>query len=205
MIRQFNPDSAVAIDKKREAQSFCSKVDRFVPLRRHRSAVLGGDVKLHRNGLGEGQNDFDTSESDAFAAPGLHLVSGKFGLTAESGFKLVLIFALVLVGGDLSFVRGQDLPGSEKQKIETLIKQVANLKDAKFVRNGSTYNADSAAVFLRRKWQANQSNVKTARDFIDKVASFSGTSGKPYLIRFKDGSESESRDFLLSQLKKLDP
>ena len=112
---------------------------------------------------------------------------------------------MVLFGGDLSFVRAQNLPNSEKQKIETLIKQVANLKDAKFVRNGSAYNADSAAVFLRRKWQANESEVKTAQDFIDKVARFSGTSGKPYLIRFKDGSESQSRDFLLAQLKKLDP
>lgn len=120
-------------------------------------------------------------------------------------FKLIPVFVLVLFGGDLSFVRAQNLPNSEKQKIETLIKQVANLKDAKFVRNGSSYNADSAAVFLRRKWQANESNVKTARDFIDKVASFSATSGKPYLIRFKDGSESQSRDFLLAQLKKLDP
>src|SRR5262249_40739858 len=100
---------------------------------------------------------------------------------------------------------GPNLPNSEKQKIETLIKQVANLKDAKFVRNGSSYNADSAAVFLRRKCQASESEVKTAQDFIDKVASFSATSGKPYLIRFKDGSESQSRDFLLAQLKKLDP
>ena len=120
-------------------------------------------------------------------------------------FKLIPVFVLVLFGGDLSFVRAQNLPNSEKQKIETLIKQVANLKDAKFVRNGSAYNADSAAVFLRRKWQANESEVKTAQDFIDKVASFSATSGKPYLIRFKDGSESQSRDFLLTQLKKLDP
>jgi len=77
------------------------------------------------------------------------------------------------------------------------------LKDAKFVRNGSTYNADSAATFLRRKWQANQSQVKTALDFIDKVAAFSGTSGKPYLIRFEDGKEIRSRDFLLTELKKL--
>jgi Family of unknown function (DUF5329) len=102
-------------------------------------------------------------------------------------------------------VQAQILPGSEKQKIEALIKQVANLKDVKFVRNGSAYNADSAAVFLRRKWEANASEVKTARDFIDKVASFSGTSGKPYLIRFKDGEEIQSRDFLVAQLKKLDP
>jgi Family of unknown function (DUF5329) len=119
-------------------------------------------------------------------------------------FKLILIFAFALASGGLSLVQAQTLPNTEKQKIETLIKQVANLKDAKFVRNGSAYNADNAAVFLRRKWEANESEVKTARDFIDKVASFSGTSGKPYLIRFKDGGEIKSRDFLLAQLKKLD-
>ena len=119
-------------------------------------------------------------------------------------FKLILIFTLTLGSGGLSLVQAQTLPNSEKQKIEALIKQVANLKDAKFVRNGSAYNADSAATFLRRKWEANESEVKTARDFIDKVASFSGTSGKPYLIRFKDGGEIKSRDFLLAQLKNLD-
>ena len=119
-------------------------------------------------------------------------------------FKLILIFTLTLGSGGLSLVQAQTLPNTEKQKIEALIKQVANLKDAKFVRNGSAYNADSAATFLRRKWEANESEVKTARDFIDKVASFSGTSGKPYLIRFKDGGEIKSRDFLLAQLKNLD-
>jgi Family of unknown function (DUF5329) len=119
-------------------------------------------------------------------------------------FKLILIFAFTLVSGDFSFAQAQTLPNSEKQKIEALIKHVADLKDAKFVRNGSAYNADTAAVFLRRKWEAKESEVKTARDFIDKVASFSGTSGKSYLIQFKDGSEIKSRDFLLAQLKKLD-
>src|SRR4030095_2486650 len=102
-------------------------------------------------------------------------------------FKLILIYAVPLASGDFSFAQPQTLPNSEKQKIEALIKHVADLKDAKFVRNGSAYNADTAAVFLRRKWEANESEVKTARDFIDKVASFSGTSGKPYVIRFKDG------------------
>jgi hypothetical protein len=96
------------------------------------------------------------------------------------------------------------MPAGEKQKIETLIHQVNDLKDASFVRNGSTYNSSSAATFLRRKWQANQSQVRTARDFIDKVASISGTSGKPYLIRFKDGKEIHSRDFLLAKLKSME-
>jgi len=48
--------------------------------------------------------------------------------------------------------------------------------------------------------ERNDAEVKTARDFIDKVASVSGTSGKPYMMRFKDGSEVKSRDFLMAVL-----
>jgi Family of unknown function (DUF5329) len=98
----------------------------------------------------------------------------------------------------------QALDPAETQKIETLINQVRALKDARFIRNGSSYSADYAAIFLSRKWQANQSNVKTARDFIDKVASFSGTTNKPYLIRFKDGREIKSREFFLAELNKIE-
>lgn len=104
-----------------------------------------------------------------------------------------------------SFLHAQNLPVTEKQKIEALIKQVGELKDAKFIRNGSTYEVSSAVRLLRGKWDANAAEVKSARDFIDKVASMSGTSGKPYLIRFKDGREIESREYLLAELQKLEP
>jgi hypothetical protein len=101
-------------------------------------------------------------------------------------------------------VAGQTAPAAERQKIESLIKQVGEIKDATFIRNGSTYEVASAVRFLRGKWKANDAEVKTVRDFIDRVASASGTSGKPYLIRFKDGREIKSRDFLLAELKKLE-
>jgi len=114
--------------------------------------------------------------------------------------SLLLLFAAIP-----RFCGAQSAPAAEKQKIEALIKRVGELKDAKFVRNGSTYEPRTAVRFLRGKWEANDAKVKTARDFIDNVASFSGTSGKPYLIRFKDGRELKSSDFLLAELKKLEP
>jgi hypothetical protein len=103
-----------------------------------------------------------------------------------------------------NFTTAQSAPAAEKQKIEALIKQLGDLKDARVVRNGSAYEPATAARFLRSKWQANDTEVKTARDFVDKVASSSGTSGKPYLIRFKDGRELKSRDFLISELNKIE-
>jgi hypothetical protein len=104
----------------------------------------------------------------------------------------------------VSVVAADGLPPPEKQKIEALIKHVENLKDAKFVRNDSEYDAKTAARFLRGKWDSNESKIKTARDFIEKAASVSSTSGKPYLIRFKDGKDVKTGDYLSEQLKKLE-
>jgi hypothetical protein len=114
-----------------------------------------------------------------------------------TGLLLVLVVAP-------SFLQAQTLPATENQKIEALIKHVGDLKDAKFIRNGSTYETSSAVRFLRGKWNANKAEVITARDFIDKVASMSGTSGKPYFIRFNDGKEIKSSEFLLAELKKIE-
>ena len=119
-----------------------------------------------------------------------------------SKFAVFLVLALGLAIS--SFVHAQALPTTERQKIETLIKHVGELKDAKFIRNGWSYDVSSAVRFLRGKWEANEPSVKTARDFIDKVASFSGTSGKPYLIRFQDGKEIPSREFLTTELQKIE-
>jgi len=117
---------------------------------------------------------------------------------------LVFIAWLLAFAAFPRFSWAQSAPPAEKQKIEALIKQVSDLKDAKFVRNGSSYEPPTAMRFLRGKWEAHDAQVTTARDFIDKVASVSGTSGKPYLIRFKDGRELKSRDFLLAELRKLE-
>ena len=113
----------------------------------------------------------------------------------------VLLLALIVAP---SFLHAQTLPRAEKQKIEALISHVGALKEAKFVRNGWTYEPSTAVRFLRGKWEANASEVKSARDFIDKVASRSGTSGKPYQIRFDDGKEIKSRELLLAELKKIE-
>jgi hypothetical protein len=101
-------------------------------------------------------------------------------------FKLALTFALLLALVLPALLQAQTTPLSEKEKIEALINVVSQLKTAKFVRNGWTYSAD------------------TAPDFIDRIGSVSGTSGRPYLVRLKDGTEVHSREFLLAELKKLE-
>jgi Family of unknown function (DUF5329) len=119
-------------------------------------------------------------------------------------FRLVAVLAL-FVGSLLPFIAaGQSAPETERQKIESLINHVGELKDTRFIRNGKEYDVAVAVRFLRGKWKANDKEVKTAWDFVDKVASASGTSGAPYRIRFKDGREITSRAFLFAELKKLE-
>jgi hypothetical protein len=94
----------------------------------------------------------------------------------------------------------QQIPTAEQQKIEELIGAVEQLKNAQFVRNGKSYSAASAARFLREKWKARESEVRTAEDFIEKVGSFSLTTGRPYAIRFASGQETPSALFFRSLL-----
>ena len=95
-------------------------------------------------------------------------------------------------------------PMSEDQKIEALIKTVEQLKDATFIRNGKEHDCHAAAKHMRDKWEHGKDQIKTAKDFIEKAASNSLKSGKPYIIKFKDGREVESGAFLNEELKKLE-
>jgi hypothetical protein len=119
-------------------------------------------------------------------------------------FVVTLCCSIFLQTSVLQSVGAQTAPAAERQKIEALIKSIADAKDLQFVRNGKVYDSVIAAKFLRGKLAANDAEVKTAHAFIDKVASFSGTSGEPYLIRRSDGTEIKSKDYLLAELQKLE-
>jgi len=61
-----------------------------------------------------------------------------------------------------------------------------------------------AAEFLRRKWKSRRSEIHSAADFIEKVASFSSTTGKRYSIRWRDGTERSSAEFFRAKLSLLE-
>ena len=115
----------------------------------------------------------------------------------------VALFFVMSIMGPLN-LRAVEKPLTEKEKIQALIRVIENLKDATFIRNGSDYNAKTAARFLRGKWQAHEKEIKTATDFIDKAASVSSTSGKAYMIRLKGKSEIKCSNYLKEELKKLE-
>ena len=104
----------------------------------------------------------------------------------------------VRAAADDAKTRGED------EKIKALIGIVRDLKDATFIRNGDEYDCKAAAEHMERKWKAGRKDIKTARDFIKLAASKSSRSGKPYRIRFKDGTEQTSEAFLTAELEKLE-
>jgi hypothetical protein len=101
-------------------------------------------------------------------------------------------------------VRPTLLPAlTEQQKIDALIGSVEHLPGAVFIRNGTEYDGAKAAAHLRTKLGYAGKRITTAEQFIDKLATASSMTGKPYLIRFADGHTVESAVFFRDQLKRL--
>ena len=113
---------------------------------------------------------------------------------------ILLVTGLAIAGGSVS----------ELQKIEALLELVKS-SDVTFIRNGSEYTAKEADEHLRKKlksarnsWFAPPKDQWTARLFIDKVASRSSISGRPYRVRFKDGKVIESRVWMMEMLREIE-
>ena len=95
----------------------------------------------------------------------------------------------------------------EELKINFLLDQVGQV-DGYFERNGTDHSPESAVVHLKMKlenamdsWFAPDKDKWTAEMFIDKIASKSSFSGKPYQIRFKSGQIVNTGEWLNKRLK----
>jgi hypothetical protein len=93
---------------------------------------------------------------------------------------------------------------AEQARIDRLIDSVSRQSGLQFVRNGKAHSPADAAAFMRQKLNARGADVATAEQFIERIASTSSTSGQPYRIRFADGREVVTAEFLSGLLKALD-
>ena len=89
---------------------------------------------------------------------------------------LPLIFLLVL------FFPGNLVIAAENEEIEYLLSFVGD-SDCIFIRNGKEYPAKEARKHLEMKYNHVKRRIKTADDFIDKIASKSSLSGRLYEVR----------------------
>ena len=92
----------------------------------------------------------------------------------------------------------------QQARIDALISAVEKISGGKFIRNGTEYDASTAAAHLRLKLSRAGERVKTAEDFIEGVASKSSVSGQPYLIRRAGGAEEDAGGFFRARLAEFD-
>ena len=91
----------------------------------------------------------------------------------------------------------------ERAKIKYLLGHTSR-SDYRFVRMDRVYDGPRTAKHLRKKYLQRFDEVKTARDFIDKVASISTGWGRPYLALPGDGFAYPTGDILHYELARLE-
>lgn len=96
------------------------------------------------------------------------------------------------------------VPTSESDKIDALIKRIATRTDLAFERNGMTYSAPEAARHLQVKREFAGDEIRTAREFIDRLGTASSMTGLAYRVRLANGDSIASADFLRAELAAIE-
>jgi hypothetical protein len=112
--------------------------------------------------------------------------------------KRLIIFAFTLLL--LAIPAFSASPEPVAQTVDALIKTVEK-SDLKFVRNGDEHTAKEAAEHMRRKYDHFKKEIKTPEDFVNKCASKSELSGKPYTVKKPDGSTEKCDVWMRSLLE----
>tara|TARA_B100000902_G_C27144847_1_gene830556 strand:+ start:159 stop:506 length:348 start_codon:yes stop_codon:yes gene_type:complete len=102
---------------------------------------------------------------------------------------------LILLAGSISTALADTTADEE---IRALIQAVAQ-SGCEFNRNGSLHSAEAAAEHLELKYSRGRRYANSAEAFIDRLASKSSWSGKPYQM-ICDGEVHPAGDWLTSTL-----
>ena len=89
--------------------------------------------------------------------------------------------------------------GDAEVEIEYLITSVGE-SSCTFVRNGSRHDAEDAASHMRLKYRRGKRYAPTAELFIERLASKSSFSGKPYAIECPGSDAVPSGEWLTARL-----
>ncbi len=96
------------------------------------------------------------------------------------------------------------LAGSMDEEVDYLISTVGK-GGCTFIRNGHKFTGRDARTHLKSKRRRNAQFIDSTEEFIEKIASQSATSGKPYLIRCKGDNLQNAGEWftaLLAQRRK---
>jgi hypothetical protein len=111
----------------------------------------------------------------------------------------IYVFIAVLFVSSVAFANSM----SEEQKISGLLNYLET-SNVIFVRNGEEHSVKEAKEHLQMKLKKAGNHVKTANDFIARIASKSSMSGKPYYVKLSDGTMIESEKWLRKKLAEIE-
>ena len=109
-----------------------------------------------------------------------------------------LLLSLVLITGSIATV---DAAADADTEIRALIQAVAE-SECEFNRNGSLHSAEAAAAHLELKYSKGKRYAESAEAFIERLASKSSWSGKPYQM-ICDGQTQPTGDWLTATLEDI--
>jgi hypothetical protein len=85
--------------------------------------------------------------------------------------------------------------GTTEEEIKHLLTQVEQ-SNCLFIRNGTEHSAANAADHLRMKYHRGKSYVGSTEQFIDRLASTSSWTGRPYTVQCPNQDPQATREWL---------
>ena len=112
--------------------------------------------------------------------------------------KFILISTILF----LLFGSAADCHADDADGIEFIINAVGT-SDCVFIRNGKEHAADDAEAHLRMKYRRGKKWVTSAETFINRIASKSSFSGKPYLMQCGQEDPQPAADWMMKKLSEF--
>lgn len=109
--------------------------------------------------------------------------------------RAAIIAVLILSGLMQSAASAAEVP----TEIDYLLTTMGS-SDCTFIRNGKKYDAEDAEAHLRMKYKRGRRYASTTEKFIEKLASQSSMSKKPYFIACEGAERIESGAWLTQLL-----
>lgn len=88
------------------------------------------------------------------------------------------------------------LSAHEEARVQAMLTALSEQQGLIFIRNGSEHTSEEAVSHLRLKLKNTRNRINTADQFIDKVASSSSITGKPYTVRIPGKGDENAAPFL---------
>lgn len=92
----------------------------------------------------------------------------------------------------------------QEARINAMLDALGQKMDLIFVRNGDAHTCEEAVSHLRLKLGNTRNRIDTAEQFIDKVASSSSITGKPYIVRIPGKSDENAQPYLHTLIAETD-